>query len=75
MTNRDGNNKSEVATDYGPEEGMVQWQIRIPPDLKRALEDEATRLTEHYGVPVATSAVARKLLAEGLKRPRTKETR
>jgi hypothetical protein len=63
------------ATDYSPEEGMVQMQIRIPPQLKRALEDEAERLTNIFGVPVSTSGVLRKLLAEGLQRSRAKETR
>lgn len=70
--NRDGNNNNVkvVATEYGPEEGMMQWQIRIPPELKRSLDDEAERLTEHYGVPVSTSGLARKLLTEGLERSR-----
>lgn len=50
------------------DDGMVQMQIRIPPELKRALEDEAEGLTTKFGVPVSTSGVLRKLLAEGLAR-------
>jgi hypothetical protein len=69
---KDGNNKGTLtAGDYGPEEGMVQMQIRIPPQLKRSLEDEAERLTNTFGVPVSTSGVLRKLLAEGLQRSRS----
>ena len=68
---RDTTRKADGANDYGPEEGMVQMQIRIPPPLKRALEDEAERLTAHYGVPVSTSGVLRKLLSEGLQRSRS----
>ena len=73
-TTRDskGTASDASATAYGPEEGMVQMQIRIPPVLKRALEEEAGRLTDAYGVPVSTSGVLRKLLADGLKRSKEK---
>lgn len=74
-TSTQKDDKDNVANEYGPEEGMVQMQIRIPPMLKRALENEAERLTNHYGVPVSTSGVLRKLLAEGLQRAKGKEAR
>lgn len=56
---------------YGAPEGMVQYQLRIPPALKKALEQEALRLTEKFGVPVSTSGVMRKMLSEGLARARS----
>lgn len=74
--NRKGNGGPDGLLKRGrADDGMVQMQIRIPPELKRALEDEAEGLTNRYGVPVSTSGVLRKLLAEGLQRAKGEKTR